>query len=1115
MNALVGNSGDQLLVWSLNVLIQVSFIATLALLIGLALRRSPAARYWLLCSALILVCLCPLFSAVIESTGMNLFSVSLLKNSDVAVKGESQQENSSTSLGQQSTSPATDFQQQNQGKIAEPNRDTTSPLQSQTVQTAATPQSESESAITAPVVINLSASTLRPFSWNLGPVVRLIGLGALLIWSGVSLLLLLHLAVNWYRLSQLLKSAIPTTDSNLAETVQEAWLSLGVKQNRAQPELVFSDQISGPIAAGIRTPRVVLPVALREQIDPEQLREILIHELAHIARGDQLVILLQNVIAALFWTHPLVRMLNRELAQAREEVCDNHVLATTAASAYSQTLLILAQRLNTLQAIPGTVGLFASRWKLEQRIAGLLDEQRSRVTHLNRSALLLITVLTAGTVLLTAFGTVSLVVAEKSADNQPGKASRAAATKSTDATQDSHFVYTGRVVDAQGNPIKDAELYVLYSGYRLRNQNSNESIPYHKRYAETRTNAEGSFRLEFDDEWTRFERASKITSSSTYFGGNPGTMIVASAPGYAPEWISTTVADPDVPLQLSLSAGGPAIEGRLINPEGQELSGVTVSLQTLCSAKQGAVIHWLKELPELRRQGLLPSDQKPINFNTTTGMYPLSSHLIADTPGIPTKVQTDEEGRFRIPDLGASRLAILELSGPEIPTERIAVVTRDMQPVQARSVGYRGPLDDTYYGARFTCVLDPGVVIQGSVRDLESGAPIAARLRVLRLQNHSISEIDFHDWKTDSQGHFRIGKIPPVEKLMLKVIPDADQPYFTRDFDLPQRKGMEPITFDAKLRRGVLFHGTLTDKQTGKPIPNAYFDYFPLLSNQHAKQYRRYQQGVSWLEPMGRRFKSAEDGAFSVVGIPGEGIIAAKINNPEYLKAFGLEQISDLVNDEWLKTYHRCFYKLYKTLKLVKANAGQKAPRIELQADPGIPLQFEVVGPDDKPITKFSVDERSVRETAGKPITLHGFARNRTRTVYFKQFEKGLGRAVTIRGIPADRSIQKVKLEPMGTVKGRLVSTDNVPLGAMPVSLHREVIPGTDALPNYGGLLTTAPKISDENGQFQFGGLIVGAEYHLHMNASQGRRFYTLPNLITFKPGQTIDLGAVTVPDKR
>ena len=1126
------SSVDQVLIWCLNIMLQVGFIAALALLVSLSLRRSPAARYWLLCSALILVCMSPVISATVQSTGMNLLSVSLMPDRSIPEEMEFQQEQPSSGVTNQTGTDFSDSELWKQANIEQFRQSASARLQKK-IPEDHTPQTRLASSLAVTPKTKVTVESVRKSTSYSGSMLRISLLATLIVWSSVALVLLIQLAVNWYRLSLLLRSTKPNTNVELTKTVQSAWQALGVNQGRSVPELVFSDKISGPVAAGIRTPKVILPKSLLEQIDARQLHAILIHELAHIGRGDQLVILLQNFINAVFWANPFVRMLNRQVAQAREEVCDNFVLTTTDAPTYSRTLLVLGQLLRSPQAIPGTVGLFASRWKLEQRIAGLLDERRSRKTRLGKGALFLICVITSGAALLASLGTVSLVGAETSqasqqdrssqnSDAKPSNLSTDSAKNETDkksktdnANRDSHFVYSGRIVDAQGTPIDNAQIDVVYSAYQLKNPNSNEFVPLHKQLAKTHTRSDGTFQLEFDDYWTWYMRGQNLDFKSKSMTESPGTMIVVSAPGYVPKWISTSSANPDVPLNLSLSQGGPVIEGRLVNPEGRGLSGVTVSLQTLCSARQGAVTHWLQELPEQRRQGLLPSEKGPVDFNSTTGRYPISSHLIADTPGLLTQVETDHEGRFRIPDLGADRLAILVLSGPGVPTERIAVVTRDMQPVQARSMGYRGPLDDTYYGAKFTCVVEPGVVIQGTVRDLESGAPITAHLQVLRRRNHSVGEIDYRDWKTDARGRFHISKIPAVKKLILYVIPNSDQPYFAERFDLSEPAEGEPITFDVSLRRGILYHGTLTDKKTGQPIPNAYFDYFPLLDNKYAKQYRCYPDGRSRLEPMRRRFKSAEDGTFSVLGIPGKGVIAARIDDSNYLTAFGLEDVSQLIDGERLKTFDYAAYRLYKVLKPVTAVPGQKAPRIEMQAEPGISLQFEVVGPDDQPASNFWVDKRGVKEIEGKPITVHGFGPHRTRTIYFHQFEKGWGRAVTIRGIPEDRSVQKVKLVPTGTVKGQLVSTDNNPLSEAPVSLVKDVIPGTDEMPNYELGPSTLPMICDRNGKFRFGGLLVGADYNVQMVAWSGRRHFTIPDQIRVEPGQTIDLGVITVPDRK
>jgi len=72
-----------------------------------------------------------------------------------------------------------------------------------------------------------------------------------------------------------------------------------------------------------------------------------------------------------------VHLVNRQLARAREEVCDNHVLSTVAPADYGETLLRLGQLIPGPRSLPASVGIFNRRWRLEDRIADLLDKRRN------------------------------------------------------------------------------------------------------------------------------------------------------------------------------------------------------------------------------------------------------------------------------------------------------------------------------------------------------------------------------------------------------------------------------------------------------------------------------------------------------------------------------------------------------------------------------------------------------------------------------------------------------------------------------------------------------------------------------------------------------------------
>ena len=212
-------------------------------------------------------------------------------------------------------------------------------------------------------------------------------------------------------MARILRQAQPVENAELRQAFKQACAAVG-HTHAVEPKFAFSDAVSGPIAAGVFGGTVVLPRHLVNQVDAANLANVLIHEVAHVARRDQIVILIQNLVAALYWPHPLVKTLNRELAKAREEVCDNFVLAGIEAPAYSRTLLSLAQLVQQPDVMPGSVGFFTDRWKLEHRVAGILDTRRDRKTSLSKRAWFCLTAATGLLALMTCVGTITFAAAE-------------------------------------------------------------------------------------------------------------------------------------------------------------------------------------------------------------------------------------------------------------------------------------------------------------------------------------------------------------------------------------------------------------------------------------------------------------------------------------------------------------------------------------------------------------------------------------------------------------------------------------------------------------------------------------------------------------------------------
>jgi beta-lactamase regulating signal transducer with metallopeptidase domain len=166
---------------------------------------------------------------------------------------------------------------------------------------------------------------------------------------------------------RLRRTSIPISDA-LQSTVERLAKRIGLK--RAPCVMQTSSDI-GPLVAGIWRPRVYVPAFLVECAPPAQLEAMLLHELAHVRRRDTWVACLQLAAHVLWWFHPLVWWMNREISRQRERSCDEEVVANLGRgrSDYARLLVSILEarhRLEPLWGYPAVRPVELTRRRLEE-----------------------------------------------------------------------------------------------------------------------------------------------------------------------------------------------------------------------------------------------------------------------------------------------------------------------------------------------------------------------------------------------------------------------------------------------------------------------------------------------------------------------------------------------------------------------------------------------------------------------------------------------------------------------------------------------------------------------------------------------------------------------------
>jgi beta-lactamase regulating signal transducer with metallopeptidase domain len=110
----------------------------------------------------------------------------------------------------------------------------------------------------------------------------------------------------------------------------------------------FDGKHPSPAVRGVLNPQILLPVGIDRLLNQREFHAVLIHELAHARRRDNLIRLFYEVSLCALWFHPLIWLAGARLALYRELACDESVIR----KAHGQALVSALSKL----AVPEQAG---------------------------------------------------------------------------------------------------------------------------------------------------------------------------------------------------------------------------------------------------------------------------------------------------------------------------------------------------------------------------------------------------------------------------------------------------------------------------------------------------------------------------------------------------------------------------------------------------------------------------------------------------------------------------------------------------------------------------------------------------------------------------------------
>ena len=138
---------------------------------------------------------------------------------------------------------------------------------------------------------------------------------------------------------------LPVAAPDVLSSGEGLAVSIGL---RSMPKVRSANENISPFVIGVIRPTLVFPKRLAQMVTPDVMDAMVLHELAHLKRGDLWIRWIQGLTRLVLFFWPPVRWVCRRIEKAMEQACDLWAIRMSGVTPqeYAQSLLELARNID-------------------------------------------------------------------------------------------------------------------------------------------------------------------------------------------------------------------------------------------------------------------------------------------------------------------------------------------------------------------------------------------------------------------------------------------------------------------------------------------------------------------------------------------------------------------------------------------------------------------------------------------------------------------------------------------------------------------------------------------------------------------------------------------------